>query len=95
MFAKRHFRRFGTAANCGWSISKLMEAPLGPASANASVPQHTPANFSARMTDGSPGDADATNSRPTWATSSGDLRDEAILLMDRRGFHGLRRCSDG
>jgi hypothetical protein len=66
-----------------------------PASTNTSAPPHTPPESSARLTDTAPGDADATNARPTRTASKGDLRDHAARLMDWCGCHGVRRCCDG
>jgi hypothetical protein len=62
---------------------------VNPPSANASVPSRTPADFSAHMADGGPGDAVTTDSCPERAAAEGDLRDHAVRLVTRRTGHCL------
>jgi hypothetical protein len=68
---------------------------LEPAYANASAPYPAPSESPARLADSCPSDADTTNSCPTRPASKGDLPDYAVLLMDGRGRHCLRRCCNG
>jgi len=42
------------------------------------------------MADGGSGDADTTNSGPTWAASQAHLRDHAVRLRNWRWHHCLR-----
>jgi hypothetical protein len=44
-----------------------------------------PAVSSTGMADGGSGDADTSNTGPTWAASEANLRDHAVRLKKRRG----------
>jgi hypothetical protein len=78
-----------------WCRKMAASVLVNPPSANTSVPSRTPADLSAHMADGGPGDADTTNSCPTRAAAIGDLRDHSVRLTNRCGCHCLRRCCDG
>jgi hypothetical protein len=54
-----------------------------------------PADGSPGMADGGSGDADTSNSGPTWAASEANLRDHAVRLRKRRGRYCLRRSCEG
>jgi len=61
-----------------------------PPNANASIPSRTPAG----LADGGSGHADTINSYPARAACFAHLRDHAVRLMKRHGWHSLsRRCS--
>jgi hypothetical protein len=45
--------------------------------------------------DGGSGDADTSNSGPTWSASEANLREHAVRLRKRRGRYCLRRSCEG
>jgi citrate lyase gamma subunit len=54
-----------------------------------------PADGSPGMADGGSGDADTSNSGPTWAASEANLRDHAVRLRNRCRRYCLRRSCEG
>ena len=54
-----------------------------------------PAVRSTGMADGGSGDADTSNTGPTWAASEANLRDHAVRLRKRRRRYCLRRSCYG
>ena len=54
-----------------------------------------PAVRSPGMTNGGSGDADTTNSGPTWAAAKANLGEHAVRLRKRRGRYCLRRSCEG
>src|SRR5207342_1334191 len=58
----------------------------------ACMPSCTPAVMATCLANGGSGHADTMNPRPERSASVGDLRDQAVRLMNRRDWHCFYGC---
>src|SRR4029077_18278455 len=83
---KRAAAGSGSSITAAASVTSRSGSPLlhlaNPWARGSSV---APAVSSTGMADGGSGDADTSNTGPTWAASEANLRDRAVRLKKRRG----------